>query len=107
MSAASTELIEAVWARGRVMPEADGAVWRQDECGAWIRREHFGREDSDFGWKLELVTPGSASEPRNLRPFHWRNGYDVANGQPRCGVVADRSDVPAERYAMPPRNRAL
>jgi hypothetical protein len=107
MNRLSAELIQAVWEHGRVMPEADGTVWRQDSCGAWMRREHFGREDSDFGWKIEAIAPGPASNPQNLRPFNWRNGYDVANRRPRCRVAADRSDVPAEKYAMPPRNHEL
>jgi len=100
------EIIEAVWAHGRVvMPEADADRWRQDACGAWMQREHFGRQNCEFGWKLEKVTPGGEETPDNLRPFHWRNGYDIANGRASCQVTADRSNVAAERYATPPRNR--
>jgi hypothetical protein len=100
------ELIDAVWLHGRVMPEADPEHWRQDECGAWMRREHFGREDTDFGWKIESIVPGAAQTPDALRPFHWRNGYDVANRSVHRRVTADRSNVPAEKYASPPRNRS-
>ncbi len=94
-------LVEAVWQHGRVMPEADPAQWRQDACGAWMRRGHYGH-DSDFGWKMERVAPGGAD---NLRPFHCRNAYDISTGKPHCRVSADRSNVPAEKYATPPRNR--
>jgi hypothetical protein len=107
MSAPKPELIEAVWAHGRVLPEANAAHWRQGGCGAWIRREHFGREDSDFGWKLEKITAGGPDTAESLRPYNWRNGYDVAEGRSRCRATADRSNVPAEKYASPPRNRAL
>ena len=107
MSIAQPELIEAAWALGRVMPEADGERWRQDACGAWMLREHFGREDSDFGWKLEKTFPGGEETADNVRPFHWRNSYDLANRRPHCRVSADRSNVPAEKYATPPRNREL
>jgi hypothetical protein len=82
MATMRPELIEAVWLHGRVMPEADPEHWRQDACGAWMRREQFGREDTDFGWKIESVVPGGAQ-------------------------TADRSSVPAEKYATPPRNRSL
>jgi hypothetical protein len=51
------------------------------------------------------VSPGGADSAENLRPFHRRNGYDVANGQSHCAVTADRSNLPAAKYAMPPRNR--
>lgn len=101
------EIIEAVWAHGRVMPEADSLHWRQDECGAWMRREQFGRENSEFGWKIEKIYPGGEDTVENLRPFHWRNGYDVAIGRPHCRVSADRLNVPAKEYASPPRNREL
>jgi hypothetical protein len=101
------ELIDVVWQHGRVMPEADPEHWRQDACGAWIRREHFGRADSDFGWKIESVVAGKAQTADALRPFQWRNGYDVENGSLRRSVTADRSNVPAEKYASPPRNRPV
>ncbi len=98
------ELIDAVWQHGRAMPEADSSLWRQDACGAWMRRDHFGREDSEFGWKMERISAGSPDSPETLRPFHVRNHYDIANRRPHCRTAADRSDVPAEKYAHPPRN---
>ncbi len=101
------EFIQAAWAHGRIMPEADPAHWRQDACGAWMRREHFGQENTEFGWKIEPVSPGAGDSADHLRPFHWRNGYDIANGRPHCRVVADRLNVPAKEYTAPPRNREL
>ena len=105
MTSADPRLIDAVWQQGRVMPEADSAHWRQDACGAWMRCEQHGREDAEFGWKLEKVSAGGPDSAENLRPYHRSNGYDVANGQPHCALTADRSNLPAEKYAMPPRNR--
>jgi hypothetical protein len=87
------------------MPEADAATWRQDECGAWMLREHFGHEDSEFGWKIERVSIEAAGKGARLRPFHCRNEFDLANGRAHCAITADRTDVPAERQAGPPRNR--
>ena len=81
--------------------------WRQDACSAWMRREHFGREDSESGWSLEKISPAAEATPDNLRPFNVHNHYDVGNGRPLCRMTADRSDVPAEKYAVPPRNRHL
>jgi hypothetical protein len=107
MKHANRELIDAVWERGRAMTEADPEHWRQDSCGAWIRRDQYGREDSDFGWKIERISPGGEPSADNLRPFHWRNGYDVANHRPHCRVAADRSKLPAEKFALPPRNREV
>jgi hypothetical protein len=72
-----------------------------------MRREHYGREDSEFGWTLVNITAGGKDTADNLWPFHWRNGYDVANGRTHCRVAADRSNVSAVKYATPPRNREL
>lgn len=105
MNAANRALLDAVWAHGRAMPEADPAQWRQDACGAWMRREHYGREDSPFGWKMERVRVNGGTSAETLRPFNIRNGYDVANRHARHRVTADRSSIPAEKYAWPPRNR--
>ena len=106
MSPRERQLIEAAWRHGRVMPEADPAHWRQDACGAWMRHEQYGRE-GDFGWKIDRISADSGESAEDARPFHWQNGYDIANGQPRCRLTADRAGVPAEKYATPPRNRAL
>jgi hypothetical protein len=97
-------LIEAVWQHGRVMPEADPSLWRQDSCGAWMRRDHFERKDSAFGWKVEKISSGDSE---SLRPFNLGNHFDIAIGRPHCRVTADRSSVPAEKYARPPRNRSV
>ena len=103
----SKAIIDAVWQHGRVLPEADGATWRQDACGAWMRREHFGRGDAEFGWKIEPISVGGAASPEKLRPFHCRNRYDLANGKAHCRVTADRANAPAVEYVRPPRNRQL
>jgi len=105
MNPRKPQLIDAVWQHGRTMSEADPAEWRQDACGAWIRRGHFENEMSEFGWKMEKVSPGGPETPENLRPYHVGNSYDLANSRPHCSTTADRSDVPAEKYARPPRNR--
>ena len=101
------ELIDAVWQHGRAMPEADAALWRQDGCGAWMRREHFGREASEFGWKAQTVSPGQPDTAENLRPYNVHNHYDIADGRPHCRMTADRANVPAEKYVYPPRNRPV
>lgn len=101
------ETLRQVWERGRVLPEADPSLWRQDACGAWMRRDQFGRERSEFGWKIERVSAGGADTPENLRPFHWRNRPDLANGRPHCTVTADRSGVGPGEFASPPLNREI
>lgn len=101
----SEALIGSVWEHARTMPEADASLWRQDLCGAWIRRDHFARRDSEFGWKIERFRIDAPDSPENLRPLHWRNHYDLANHSARCEVRADRDRVPSGEFASPPHNR--
>jgi hypothetical protein len=70
-----------------------------------MRREQYGHEDAEFGWKLAKVSAGGPDSAENLRPFHRSNGYDVADGRAHCRLTADRANLPAEKYATPPRNR--
>jgi hypothetical protein len=101
------EQIDSVWQHGRVMPEADPSIWRQDARGAWMQRDQFGHENSEFGWKIENVVGSGAYPPENLRPFHWRNHFDAANKKPHCQVTADRAGVPSDQRASPPCNRSV
>lgn len=98
-------IVAEAWKHGRAMPPIDDSIWRQDACGAWMMREHFGHADSEFGWKIEKVSVEGAGKDGLLRPFNWRNHFDIANGRPHCGITADRTGVPAERQASPPRNK--
>jgi hypothetical protein len=101
------EIIAQVWERGRVMADSDASRWRQDACRAWICREHFGNERSNFGWKAENTLLGSPDDPANLRPFHWRNSCGHGGNGLQCRVKADREGVPAGEYVRPPRNRDI
>lgn len=100
----SETVIQAVWEKARGKPDRDTSVWRQDECGAWLQRDQYGNERSEFGWKIENVVPGSADEPGNLQPFHCSNSFDIANGRPHCRVTADRKGLGPEQYVDQPRN---
>jgi hypothetical protein len=97
-------LIDAAWEHGRVMPEADASIWRQDACGAWMRREQIGRQ-TEFGWKIRSLSTSAEQTPDDLRPFHWRNDFEMASGHPRCAVTSDHSGMPGEEQLRPPRNR--
>ena len=104
----SQEMIQKIWNRGRVIAEQDPAVWRKDECGAWMRREHYGRESSEYGWKIENVTAGGADTVDNLRPLHCGNSFDPGLGQAKCHVTGDQTGVdPHEHIVASPRNRHI
>jgi hypothetical protein len=101
----SRDLIDQVWRKARGLTELNPDEWREDECGAWIRRADYGAERSEFGWRIENVSVGGPDTLENLRPFHHANGYDRANRRARCAVTADRSRVPTPEQVREPRNR--
>ena len=101
------EVVDLVWQHARATAEADPATWRQDACGAWIRHDQCGHARGEFGWRIENVSAGGPNDPANLRPFHWRNRFDVADNRPHCRVTADRAGAPAGKYVSPPRNRDI
>lgn len=103
----SEQLIQQVWEKGRGSNEIDTGLWREDECGAWISRTDYGKTDSDFGWKVVNVAAGAPDTLENLRPFHHRNGYDIANHRAKRNVTADRTGLATFEHSFQPRNRNL
>lgn len=101
----SEGLIQDVWEKARATGDQDRGTWRKDECGAWMRREHYGRTQSEFGWKIENVSDGEPETLRNLRPFNCANGFDRANGRAHCRVTADLAHVATPERVLEPRNR--
>lgn len=86
-------VIEAVWRKGSVVPGHDPNVFRKDCCGAWMRRDHYGRTDSQYGWEIDHIIPvsrGGTDDMSNLQPLQWENnrgkGDDYPNWQ--CSVCA-------------------
>jgi len=100
------ETVQGVWEKARATNDKDPTDWRKDECGAWIYRSHYGNQVSEFGWKIENVTPGEQSELENLRPFQHENSFDKATGQPHCRVTADREGLAPTARIDTPRNKS-
>jgi hypothetical protein len=100
----SEEIIQAVWEKGRAVADLDPNHWRQDQCGAWIFREHYDNPNSEFGWRILKVVPSEGETLENLRPFHWRNGFDLEHRCPVCRVVADRSGIAPGQTVNQPHN---
>lgn len=101
------KLVQEVWEKGRVIPGRNPEEWRQDQCGAWLRRDQYDNGQSEFGWKALKTNSGGKHATDELQPFHWKNVFDIATGRPNCKVMADRTDVPAGQQVYDPRNTGL
>ncbi len=84
----SEDLIQRVWEKERAVFDRDPTTWRKDECGAWIRREHYGRTDSEYGWIIDSLIPGGPEDVDNMRALHWQNTHGIA-GQRLCRVTGE------------------
>ncbi len=103
----SDKLIQQVWEKARATFDQNSVTWRQDECGAWIRREHYGNVQSEYGWKIENVSAGGPAILENLRAFHQQNSFDRANAKAKCHVTADRAGLEPGEHVVQPRNRSI
>ena len=89
----SKEVEQKVWEKGRVDSNQDPNVWRKDECGAWIRRGHYGNRNSEFGWEIDHITAGGPDKLSNLRVLHWQNYLAGGVGRVICKVTADPGGI--------------
>lgn len=84
------EVVERVWQAARMVAGNDPAVWRKDECGAWIHRLAYRNRHSEFGWEIAdcaftLPMCGVAA----LRPVQWQNHLDFLVASRASIVTAD------------------
>lgn len=102
----SEQIIQQVWERGRAIPDLDAGMWRKDQCGAWMMREKYGHENSEYGWKIHSTVPGDNSI-ESLSPFHCQNEFNGASGEVQCHFTADRTDVQPTAKIDQPHNRQV
>lgn len=102
----SEALIQQVWEKARAVQGFDLEHWRKDECGAWICREHYGNENSEFGWKIVKVRPGPETL-ETLEAMHWENDYNIVDHRPKCRVTEDRTGLKPWEQVTEPRNTHL
>ncbi|MCF7984473.1 MAG: hypothetical protein K9L70_08730 [Thiohalocapsa sp.] len=98
------DIIARVWEQARIIVNRDPRQWRQDECGAWLYRDHYGSTESEFGWWIVDLSTDRDADPALLRAFHHRNGYDLTNNEAKCRVSADRQGLASWQQAGEPRN---
>jgi 5-methylcytosine-specific restriction endonuclease McrA len=72
----SQKTIEKVWEKGTVVETYNPDAIRKDAFGAWILRDHYGNNESEYSWEIDHIVPlseGGAGEISNLQPLQWEN----------------------------------
>jgi 5-methylcytosine-specific restriction endonuclease McrA len=84
--------IEVVWQKALGIPGQNMRLWRQDPCGAYMYRDHYGKTDSKWGWEIDHVQPVARSGTdaiANLQALQWQNNRRKGDtvGNYSCAVT--------------------
>lgn len=104
----SDDMIQQVWEKGHTVAGNDPAVYRQDDCKAWIGRKEYGNRNSPYGWEIDHISPGGSDTLSNLRPLQWENNVDKSDGRLKCNVTSSGKDnVKAKKPLVKPKQDSL
>jgi hypothetical protein len=72
---------DAVWAKGRIIPNYDPAIWRWDSNGGVMRYSEYG-QTTEYGWEIDHIDPNGSDDLANLQPLNWLNNRRKSDKTP-------------------------
>lgn len=79
------EEIDYAWFKAKEVSGLDSNIWRKDYAGAWIRRDLYGRTDTEYGWEIDHRKPltlDGTYDKSNLDPLQWNNNRTKDDNYP-------------------------
>ncbi|MFN4233858.1 MAG: HNH endonuclease domain-containing protein [Bacteroidia bacterium] len=95
--------IQTAWDRATSVANYDPTKYKQDPCGAWIQRDHYGNPDHVFGWEIDHAYPvskGGDDSPQNIRAMHCKNNRSKADDYPyyTCAIISmDNTNIESSK----------
>jgi hypothetical protein len=80
----TSEQINAVWKKGRIVGGQHPDRMRVDSCGALIAYERYGKK-TKWGWEIDHRQPvakGGTDDISNLYPLQWENNRHKGDDWP-------------------------
>ena len=90
----SQEIIDLIWEKGKVVKGFNPDVLRKDIYGAWIIKDHFGSQDSEYAWEIDFkvsLSKGGEIKESNMQPMQWENKTFKDAGQLAAHVTSYNS----------------
>lgn len=81
----------AVWNKAQAISNNNPAIWRKDQCGAWIGWDFYGNRSSQYGWEIDHIIPvskGGTDALSNLRPLQWENNAARQDDRLYCKITS-------------------
>lgn len=72
------DMIHRVWEKADTVLGVDPNIFRKDKCGAWIKKDLYGKSDtgSTMAWEIDHIKPyswGGTDELSNLQALQYNN----------------------------------
>lgn len=89
------EFLDAIWDKADASTSSRPGVFRKDVAGAWIKRDDYGKQNSEYGWEVDHIKPvakGGETELYNLRPLQHQNNAAKGDHYPIWTAVVTAGD---------------
>lgn len=94
----SKEQLDRIWEKGIPVNGYEPSIIRKDACGAWILRDSYESEDSDYCWEVDHICPKAfllakgvdeslIDSEDNLRPLNRKNSLSKSTDYPNYKAV--------------------